>query len=178
MSTSSLHCILAEFPDETVLLHAARHVSASGFQRFDTFSPYPIHGMEKAMNIPASSIGWIVACGGAIGLSCAFALQTWISTAAYPMNIGGKPFFSYPVFVPICFEVMVLFSAFSAVFGMLYLNKLPRFHHPLFESARFSTVTSHGFFLAIEAGDPKFDNDRVIAMLAKIGGQHIEHIYE
>jgi len=125
--------IIAEFKNAAELFKACKEVKDAGYKQFDSYSPFPIHGIEKAMGLPASKLPWIVLGGGAFGLSAGFGLQAWVATSAYPLTISGKPLFSYQAFVPITFELMVLFSAFAAVFGMLALNKLPQFYHPYFK---------------------------------------------
>ena len=158
--TKSLYGVLAEFDSTDQLLHAAEKTRLEGYKDFETFSPFPIHGMDDAMGLKSSKLGWIVFCGGACGLTTGFGLQTWAQVFAYPYIISGKPFFSYPAFVPVTFELMVLFSAFAAVFGMFALNGLPRFNHPLFDSPLMKNVTSHKFVLFISAKDKKFDREK------------------
>ncbi len=172
----SVFGILAEFKTPGALLEAAKATQLDGFQDYDAYSPFPIHGMDDAMALKGSKLGWIVICGGAFGLSLGLGLQTWIATTAYPLIISGKPLFSYQAFVPVTFEIMILFSAFCAVFGMFSLNKLPKHYHPLFKSKNFAKVTSHGFFIGIEASDKKFDATSTTAFLKKLGGENIEVI--
>eukprot|EP01043_Picozoa_sp_COSAG02_P082877 COSAG02_NODE_21010_length_806_cov_1.360679_1_plen_126_part_10 len=113
--------VLAEFANPTELLLAAEKTKAAGYKHFETFSPFPIHGMDDAMGLKPSILGWIVFCGGTIGLSAGMGLQTWAQVVAYPYIISGKPLFSYPAFVPVAFELLVLFAAFATVFGMFAL---------------------------------------------------------
>jgi hypothetical protein len=172
----SVYGIIAEFKNPGDLLKAAKATQTEGFKKYDAFSPFPIHGMDDAMSLEGSKLGWIVLCGGAFGLSLGLGLQAWVATTAYPLVISGKPLFSYQAFVPVTFELMILFSAFSAVFGMFALNKLPEHYHPLFTSKNFAKVTSHGFFIGIEANDEKFDVKASADFLKKIGGENIEVI--
>jgi hypothetical protein len=111
---------------------------------------------------------------GLTGALFGFGLQTWIHSIEYPMNISGKPFFAYPAYAIITFELMVLFSAFGAVFGMMYFNRIPRFHHPVFYSDKFSRVTSDAFYVSIEISDPKYNEEEVKSFLKQIGGTEIE----
>jgi hypothetical protein len=166
--------ILAEFSSPSTLMKAAEQVRDKGYQYFDVFSPFPVHGMDSAMGLKASKLPWIVFVGGMFGLVFGLVLQWWVATTAYPMVISGKPLFSYQAFVPITFELMVLFAAFGAVFGMLVLNGLPRHYHPLFKITSFLSVTSHGFFLMIECKDKQFNSDQVHGELKSYGGYNIE----
>jgi hypothetical protein len=171
---SNLFGVLAEFDSPKSLFHAAEKVRDAGYSKWDTFSPFPVHGMDRAMGLKESILGWIVAIGGATGLLVGFGLQTWVATTAYKIIVSGKPLFSYQAFIPVTFELMVLFSAFSAVFGMFILNRLPQHYHPLFNNPRFSTATSHGFFIAIEAIDPKFNQSDVEQFMKSSGAIHTE----
>lgn len=175
---SNLFGILAEFDSPATLLRAAEEVRDAGYKNFDVYSPFPIHGMDAAMGMKPSFIPWIVLCGGATGLLFAFTLQSWVATAAYRLVISGKPFFSFQAFVPVTFELMVLFSAFSAVFGMFAVNKLPEWYHPLHKMKMFKTATSHGFFLAIESTDKHFNSASTSAFLKKIGGTNVSEVEE
>ena len=131
---SQLFGVLAEFDSPKSLYHVAQKVRDEGYTKWDAFSPFPIHGMDGAMGLKESILGWIVVIGGAVGLSFGFGLQTWVATTAYKIIVSGKPLFSYQAFVPVTFELMVLFSAFAAVFGMFILNRLPQHYHPLFNN--------------------------------------------
>ena len=167
--------ILAEFSNPHDLLHAAQEVKAKGYTNFDTYSPFPIHGMDDAMGLKPSILGWIVFLGGSVGLIGGFSMQVFMSLD-YPLIISGKPFASYPAFIPVTFELMILLSAFSAVFGMFALNKLPQHYHPLFKSQNFKKVTSHGFFLGIELTDDTQDKQSVIDLFNELHSIKIESI--
>src|SRR5699024_10298740 len=116
----------------------------------------PIHGMEKAMGVKESPLGWIVLGGALTGLIGALTLMVWVMGYEYPINISGKPFINIPIYVPIAFELTVLLAAFATVYGMFALNKLPRFNNPLFEVDRFEKATDDGFFVCLEASDDLF----------------------
>ncbi len=169
-------CLLAEFEGPKSLYNAAKRVCSDGYEHFDTYSPFPVHGMDAAMGLPGSKLGWIVAVGGFFGLTGSFMMQWWMSAVDYRIIISGKEFFSYPAFAPVTFELMVLLSAFSAVFGMFALNKLPQHYHPLFKSDNFRKVTRDGFFLAIEATDPKYDDAVVRKLFDTLGATSVEVI--
>ena len=164
--------ILAEFKSPKALYNAARKVKETGYTAFDVFSPFPIHGMDEAMGLSPTKLPWLTLLGGTVGLSVGFGLQTWVATSAYKMVISGKPLFSYQAFVPITFELMVLFAAIFTVVGMFALNKLPQPYHPLFKSVNFTKVTTDGFFLAIETND----DASVSHFLEEIGGENLEFI--
>jgi hypothetical protein len=149
-------------------------VRDAGYTRWDAHTPFPVHGLDRAMGLPASRLPWIslvLALGGA---ATGIGLQGWVSTIAYPLVISGKPFFSWPAFVPVTFELAVLGGAAGAVFGMFALNQLPTLYHPLFNSARFERASDDGFFISIESWDPKFDRERTVELLRRSGATHVE----
>ncbi|RPF74375.1 MAG: DUF3341 domain-containing protein [Rickettsiales bacterium TMED289] len=166
--------ILARFNCPKSLVYAAEKVRDEGFTNFDCHSPFPIHGMDDAMGLKRSKLGYVIGVMGMTGALFGFGLQSWIHSIEYPMNISGKPFFAYPAYAIITFELMVLFSAFGAVFGMMFFNRIPRFHHPVFYSEKFSDVSSDAFYVSIEVEDPKYDEEKVISFLENLGGTEIE----
>lgn len=178
MTKKHIVSIIAEFDSTKSLIHAATQTRKKGYKHFEVYSPFPIHGMDAAMGIPASKLPWIVLLCGATGLSVGLGLQTWVATSAYKLTISGKPFFSYQAFVPVTFELMVLFSAFGTVFGMLALNKLPQWYNALFKTENFHKVTSHGFFLEIQNKNDQLDVESSSAFLSSIGGENIEVVSE
>ena len=151
--------ILAEFKGPHELLEAAKTLTKKGYKSFDTYSPFPIHGMDDAMNLKPSILGWIVFLGGSFGLIGGFSMQVFMSLD-YKIIISGKPFASYPAFIPVTFELMILLSAFAAVFGMFALNKLPQHYHPIFKSQNFKKATSHGFFIGLDSKDDNYEKKR------------------
>ena len=174
----NVHGILAEFRNPKELIDAAKMVKDSGYNNFDTYAPFPIHGMEKAMGLKDSLLGWIVLAGGLAGMIGALALMIWVMGYEYPLNISGKPYINIPVYVPITFEMTVLFAAFAATFGMFALNKLPRFHNPLFNVERFKKASDDGFFICIEASDDLFSENEVSKLFTDFGATHIETVYD
>jgi len=178
--TKRLHAIGAEFDSAKALYHAAEHIRDDGFTKWDVHSPFPIHGMDKAMGLKKSVVSKLVFVGGVLGAITAFALQTYTSIIDYPLVVQGKPtnLFTIPAFFPIIFELTVLFAAITAVFGMLILNRLPRWHHPLFNWELFGKVTDNGFFAVIDATDPKFDEATVRTLLEAQGGKNVTAIYD
>lgn len=166
--------ILAEFAHVPDLYRACERVRDEGFTRWDAHTPFPVHGLSRAMGLRQSFLPWIVlalALSGAIG---AMALQWWASTVEYALVISGKPFFSWQAYVPITFELAVLGGALAAVFGMLGLNRLPMFYHPLFHSKRFEQMSDDKLFISIEAWDPKFDSKANAELLLSLGATHVE----
>lgn len=174
----NIHGVLAEFRNPKELVDAASSVEKSGYKDYDTYAPFPIHGMEKAMGLRESPLGWIVFGGGLIGFIGALTLMIWVMGYEYPLNISGKPYINLPIYVPITFEITVLLSAFAAVFGMLALNKLPRLHNPLFNSDRFSKASDDGFFICVEASDDLFAEEKVSKLFTDAGATHIETVYD
>ena len=156
---------MAEFPSADALLTAARRVRDAGYTKFDTFSPFPIHGMGEAIGFKEKSVAPIVLVGGIVGLLAGYGLEYWTSVIAYPLNIGGRPYHSWPMFVPPAFETTILFASISALVGMLALNGLPQPYHPVFNAPKFSMASQDSFFLVIEADDPKFDAGETRRML-------------
>ena len=173
--------ILAEFKSAHDVLHAAEKVRDAGYVRWDTHTPFPVHGMDRAMGLRDSRLGWIVICFALTGLTGAFFMMHWMNGIDYPLVVGDKPGGApgtVPSMVPILFELTILLSAFGAVLGMMYLNRLPRHHHPVFASERFRQASDDRFFISIEADDPKFDLDRTRVLLEGAHATHVEIIEE
>ena len=170
--------MIAEFDGPGSLFHAAEKIRDAGYVSFDTYTPFPIHGMDRAMGQKASHLPWLSLIGGLLGFTIGLALQTWISLDGYALIFSGKPLFSAPAFVPVTFELTILFTAFFTVFGMFGINKLPAWYHSIFNASRFGSVSSHGFFVSIESADAKYDSKETRAFLKSIGGSHIEEVEE
>lgn len=165
--------VVAEFDNPHDLLEAVKAVRAAGFTKIDTHTPFPIHGMDRAMGLPPSKLPWLVLGGGLTGVACAIAMQWWMNGYDYPFIIGGKPVVSYQAYVPIMFELMVLLSAFTTVLSLLALCFLPQPYHPLFTNKRFGRFSDDGFFLSIESKDPVWNEAKAREVL---GAQHGKHI--
>lgn len=170
--------VLAEFSNPADLMHAAEKVRDAGYKKFDTYSPFPIHGMDDAMGLKPSKLGWIVISHSLLGFFGGLSMIVWMMGVDYPNNISGKPFLNFPAFVPVTYELTILLSAFGAVFGMFFLNNLPRHNHPLFSSEKFKRATDDGFFLCIESTDSMFQKEKVQKFLKESGAVHIEEILE
>ena len=165
---------LAEFDDVDAVLTAAEQVRDAGFRRWDVHSPFPIHGIDEAMNIRPSILPWLVLGGGLAGLVGGLLLQWYTMAHDYKYFISGKPLFSLPAFVPVIFECTILVASFTAVFGMLLLNKLPLLYNPLFKSERFRRATNDRFFVVIDATDPKFDEAKTEQFLRSLNPVAVE----
>jgi hypothetical protein len=155
----AIYGLLAEFDTPTDLVDAAKAAHAAGYRKFDAYSPFPIEEASEAVGFHKSRVPLIVLVGGILGGASGYCLQYWINCISYPLNIGGKPYQSWPAFIVPTFELTILFAGLCGVFGMFALNGLPMPHHPLFNVDRFSLVTRDKFFLCVEAADPKFDMD-------------------
>ena len=170
--------ILAEFETPADIMHAAMKVRDAGFRRWDVFSPYPIHGMNQAMGLKNSRVGWFSFIGGVTGYTLGMVMIWWMNGHDYKLIVGGKPFFSPFFSFPPSYELTILLGSFGAIFGMFFLNRLPRLHHPLLANRRFARATHDGFFLVIEATDPKYFENETRALLESTGSKHIEVIEE
>ncbi len=168
--------LLARFAGPGELLEAARKLRAAGYRWIDTYSPFPIHGMERALRLGRSRVPAFVFVGGAIGVLFAQFVQYYESTVSYPLIVHGKPFNSAESFVPISFETMILYASIAAVLSMLFLNGLPRFYHPVFRGRSFARASNDGFFLSVESRDAMFDRGATPELLASLGGVEIQFL--
>ncbi len=149
--------LMAEFEAPEELLDAARNTYAEGYRKLDAYSPFPIHGLSEAVGFRTTRLPVLVFLGGLFGCCGGFYMQWWANVVGYPLNIGGKPYDSWPAFIPITFELTILGAALSTVIGMAALNGLPSPYHPVFNAPHFAMATRNRFFLCVEAKDPKFD---------------------
>jgi hypothetical protein len=168
--------LLAEFATPDELVAAAVGFRDAGYTDWDTHSPFPVHGMERAMGMGRSRVPLYVLVLGLAGAAGGMLLQWWTATIDYPMVISGKPYFSWPAFVPIMFECGVLGGAAGAVLGFLLLSRLPQPFHPLFASERFERFSDDRFFISIESADPRFDRAATEELLGRLGAEHVEAI--
>lgn len=168
--------VLAEFESPTALYKACEKARDAGFRNWDAYAPIPVHGLDEAMGLKGSKVAWIVGCGAFTGVCGAMLMQWWMSAVDYKIIVNDKPYFAWEQFLPITFELGVLLSAFGAIFGMLAINGLPRFHHPLFGSANFRRSSDDKFFIAVEARDPNYSKAR--GVLESAGALSIEEIQE
>jgi len=171
-----LYGVIAEFEGPSELVHAARKTYEAGYRRINGYSPYPIEELSEAIGFTHTSLPLIVFIGGVLGGLAGFFMQYYMEVIDYPLNVGGKPYNSWPAFIPITFECTVLAAAFSAVLGMLILNKLPQPYHPVFNTPNFELATRDRFFLAVEANDPKFDHDKVTSLLKSLNAMEVSDV--
>jgi len=178
MATENRFGLLAEFETPAKLLKAAEAVRDAGYKNWDCYSPFPVHGMDRAMGLRDTRLPWVVLGAGLTGAGAAVLMQWWMNAHDYRYLISGKPLFSLPANIPIIFEVTVLFSAITAVLAMFVFNGLPQFYHPTFNSWRFKKATDDKFFIAIETADPRFDESRTEKLLESLGSTHLEWLDE
>ena len=161
--------LLAEFETPTQLVRAAENAYAAGYRRMDCYTPYPVEEAAEAIGFHKNEVSLVCLIGGLLGVAAMFGLETWISLWAYPLNIAGRPYYSWPAFVVPAYEWTILFAGLSAAFGMLALNGLPQVYHPLFNAPNFrSGATSDKFFLCLESADPKFETAETRTFLERL----------
>ena len=161
MKTLPVYGVMAEFQSPEELVRAARAARDAGYREMDAYSPAPIDGLGELVGAPKKKLPAIVFLGGLIGAVSGYSLQYWISAVNYPLNVGGRPYHSWPAFIPVTFELTILFAAFSSIIGMFALNGLPQPYHPVFNDPEFKRASRDRFFLCIEASDPQFDSEGV-----------------
>ena len=172
----ALYGIVAEFntPDEVV--RAARKARKEGYSAMDAYTPFPVHGLDEAIHFEDNRIKWMIFLMGLLGGGFGLWLIWWINTTEYPMNVGGRPLFSWPSFIPVTFECTVLFASLTAFFGMLALNGLPQPHHPIFNAENFERCSQDKFYLCIEACDPKFDAVETASFLETLHAENVSEV--
>ena len=178
MSQAKVFGAVAEFDSAAEIYHAAEKVIADGYRRVDTHTPFPIHGIDAVLKQGPSHVGWICALMGLLGICGAQLMMWWMNGYDYELWVSGKLPYDWPPTIPITFECMVLLASFGAVFGMFGINKLPRLHHPIFKHGSFHRVSDDGFFLSVEAADPKFDAAKTAEFLRSVGGKNVEVVEE
>ena len=160
--------------DDEKILIAATKMREAGYKKFDAITPFPVHGMEEAVGIKRSMIPWVTFIMGITGCAAGLGLQYWTSAVSWPLNVGGKPFFSIPAFIPITFELTILFAALSSVGAMFYLNGLPKVNPPIIDP----DITSHKFALWVPDTEEGYDAAKVEAFLKELGAEEIKRIAE
>jgi hypothetical protein len=176
--TETLHGVMAEFESAQALVDAAKKTMARGFTKVEAYSPIPIEELNDIIHRKRTILPKLVLAGGLTGMATGFGLQYWASVIEYPMNIGGRPFASWPAFIIPSYELTILFSALTAAIGMLALNGLPQPYHPVFNVPRFSLASSDKFFLVIESADPHFDKVVTTRFLEELGAKGVYDVAE
>ena len=169
----AIHGAMAEFDTPEELLEAAERAYAEGYRQMDAYTPMPVEGLAEAIGFKKNYVALAVLIGGICGVSGGFSLLYWITVIAYPHNVGGRPLDSWPSYIPITFECMILASALTALFAMLFMNGLPKPYHPVFNVAEFARASKDKFFLCIESSDPKFRTEDVMQFLRQVGGNEV-----
>ncbi len=176
MIREGIYGLLAEFDTPGALLHAAESAYAEGYRKMDAYTPYPIEEVGEAIGFHKNYVPLAVLIGGILGGLGGYSLEYWVSVIAYPINVGGKPFHSWPAFIPVTFECTVLGAALAAVIGMLAMNGLPMPYHPVFNAPNFALASKEKFFLCIEASDPKFDLARSRQFLEQLAPRVVTEV--
>jgi len=177
-STSRQYGIIAQFDTPADAMHAAERVRDAGFSKWDVFTPFPVHGMDKAMGMKNSKVGWFSFIGGVTGYTTGMLMIWWTNAYDYPILIGGKPMFSPFGAFPPSYELTILLGSFGAILGMMFLNRLPRLHHPLLKHGQFKQATHDKFFIVIETADPKYSETETRKLLEGAGSKLIEMVEE
>ena len=176
MKRPPIYGMLAEFDSASVLVAAAHHTHEAGYQKIDAFSPFSVEGLAEAIGFHKNNVPLVVLIGGLIGGLSGYLMQYWISAVSYPLNVGGKPYHSWPAFIVVTFVMTILFAALAAVFGMLALNGLPMPYHPVFNAPRFSFATKDRFFLIVFSSDPKYDSVQTRRFLESLTPKSISEV--
>ncbi len=171
-----IYGLLAEFQTAEEILRATRQARAAGYKVMDAYTPYPVEGLATELGLPRTHIPFVVLVAALVGGLVGYFMQYHSMAVDYPLNVGGRPHNSWPVFIPITFEVLVLVSGFAALIGMLFLNGLPQPYHPLFNVPAFARASQDRFFLCIEATDPSFDRERTALFLAGLSPAQIAEV--
>ncbi|HXZ79817.1 MAG TPA: DUF3341 domain-containing protein [Terriglobales bacterium] len=176
MKRSGVYGLMAEFKTPTEVVIAARKAYSEGYRRMDAYSPFPVEGLSEAIGFHKDGVALACLVGGLLGLLSAYGLQSWINIVAYPLNIGGRPYHSWPSFIIVTFELTILIGGLSAGIGMLIMNGLPTPYHPVFHVPEFAHASRDRFFLCIESRDPKFDLQTTRQFLSGLSPQQIAEV--
>jgi hypothetical protein len=176
MKNPMIYGLLAEFKTPEALIEATHKTHEAGYRKMDAYTPYPIEEVGHALGARGTRLPYIVLAGGVFGAVFGFLMQYYASVIDYPLNVGGRPYFSWPSFIPGAFETTVFVAAFAAVLGMLALNGLPQPYHPVFGVPGFEAASRDRFFLQIEARDPKFDLEETRWFLESLHPERVSEI--
>jgi hypothetical protein len=171
-----IYGVIAEFDGPDALVEAAQRAYSAGYRKMDAYTPFPVHGLADAIGHRGVRLPRYVLLGGILGGLGGFLLQAYATVFDYPYNIGGRPLFSWPAYIPITFETTILGAVITAVFGMLALNGLPQPHHPVFNVPNFELASRSHFFLCIEADDPKFNAEQTAQFLSSLQPQSVTEV--
>jgi hypothetical protein len=171
-----IYGIVAEFESPTALVEATQAAHDEGYRRMDAYTPFPVEELAEIIGFTKSRVPLVVLIGGIIGCVGGFYMQYYSCVISYPLNVGGRPFDSWPAFIPITFELTILCASLFAVFGMLGLNGLPMPYHPLFNVPEFARASQDRFFLCIEASDPKFDPQRTAEFMSSLNATAVKAV--
>ncbi|PYI88910.1 MAG: DUF3341 domain-containing protein [Verrucomicrobia bacterium] len=177
-ATSRPYGVIAEFDTPAAVLHAAEKVRDAGYRRWDVFTPFAVHGMDKAMGLKNSRVGWFSFLGGVTGYTTGMLMIWFMNGVDYKIVVGGKPMFSPFAAFPPSYELTILFGSFGALLGMLFLNRLPRLYNPLLKNRRFALATHDRFCIVIECDDPKYSETETRKLLESAGSAHTELVEE
>ena len=170
--------IMAQYNSPADAMHAAEKVRDAGYSKWDVHTPFAVHGMDKAMGLKNSLVGWFTFFGGLTGYTGGMLMIYYMNSFDYDIVVGGKPLFSGFFAFPVSYECTILLGAFGSLFGMLIMNRLPRHHHPLLKNKRFARVTHDKFFVVIECADSKYNEARTRKLLESTGSSQIEIVKE
>jgi len=171
-----LYGLMAEFETAGDLVAAARKTREAGFKKFDAYSPFPLHDLDEAMDLHDNRVSLFTLIGGLVGCCGGFGLCSWVEAVALPLNIGGRPFISAPMYIPITFEMTVLIGGLTAAISMMIMNGLPSPYHPVFNVEKFSDASRSKFFLCIESDDPNFDREMTAGFLESLRPEEISEV--
>lgn len=176
MSDASIYGLMAEFDSAQELVAAAHKTHAAGYHKMDAYSPFPIEGLADAIGFHKNRVPFVVLVGGILGGLSGYLLQYYVAAITYPVNIGGRPFHSWPSFIIVTFEMTILFAGLSAAFGMLALNGLPMPYHPVFNVPEFAQASENKFFLVVFSSDPQYDAARTRDFLKGLAPRTISEV--
>lgn len=176
MKPHALYGIVAEFATADALVHATHEAHKTGYRAMDAYTPFPVEAVFHALGARHSKLPWLIFLGGLTGAGIGFGFQWWTATIAYQLNVGGRPLNTWPMFIPVTFEMTILVAGLTTVLGMLAFNGFPMPYHPIFNASRFDLASRDRFFLCIESADPLFDVGRTTTFLQGLHPSHVEEV--
>ena len=174
LGPDKVYGVIGTFSEPEDLVTAGRKIREMGYTKLDAMSPFPVHGIDEAIGVPPSKLGWLVIWFSAMGAATALLLIWYVGAISYRLVIGGKPFFDFSYSIPVTFELTVLFTAFAAFLGMWAINGLPRLYHPSMNYSQAHRASDDQFLLVIEAEDPRFNALQCVAHLRAVGAADVE----